>query len=122
MIVLVAVNENGVRIGESHPRVRLTDGEVELIRLLHEDEHEPVGYRRLAAIFEVSKRTIRDICAYRRRAETVAAWVEPRQLQRQRKKAVRISAERVVTLQSLKKELRDGCWSFDNTGDIQQDL
>jgi hypothetical protein len=89
MIILVAVNENGVRIGESHPRVRLTDWEVELIRLLHEDQEQPVGYRRLAAIFEVSKRTIRDICAYRRRAETLVAWVEPRQAQREKKRRLR---------------------------------
>lgn len=87
MIILVAVNANGVRIGESHPRARLTDWEVELIRQLHEDLEEPIGYRRLAAIFEVSKRTIRDVCAYRRRAETVAAWVEPRQEKRKRKGA-----------------------------------
>lgn len=86
MLRLVAVNENGVRVGESHPRVRLTDGEVELIRSMHEDSDEPLGYRRLATIFEVSKRTIRDICAYRRRAETVVAWIEPRQLQRERKR------------------------------------
>ena len=84
---LVAVNENGVRVGESHPRVRLTDGEVELIRVLHEDAVAPLGYRKLAEIFEVSKRTIRDICAYRRRAETVVAWVEPRQVQREKRKA-----------------------------------
>jgi hypothetical protein len=84
-MTLVAVNENGVRVGESHPRVRLTDWEVELIRILHEEDS--LGYRRLAAIFEVSKRTIRDICHYRRRAETVVAWVEPRQAQRERRKA-----------------------------------
>lgn len=34
----VVVNEHGRRIGESHPRARLTDHEIDLIRDLAEDE------------------------------------------------------------------------------------
>jgi len=64
----IAVNERGLRIGESHPRVKLADHDVALIRELHEDHG--MGYRALARKFEVSKRTIRDICSYRTRAQT----------------------------------------------------
>lgn len=70
IIRLVTTNDRGLRIGESHARAKLTDHEVDLIRELHE-EHG-MGYRLLATKFEVSKRTIRDICSYRKRAQTVA--------------------------------------------------
>jgi len=67
----VAVNEAGRRIGESHPRAVLTDNEVECLLQLRE---EGAGYRRLAKIFEISKRHVRDICSGRRRCQTPARW------------------------------------------------
>lgn len=69
--VFVAVNEKGVRIGESHQNAKLTDHEVELIRQLHEDG---LTYEVIAEKFECSKSTIAMICQYNRRAETVARW------------------------------------------------
>ena len=43
------VNERGRRIGESHPRARLTDREIDLIRELCE---EGLSYRQIAKTFE----------------------------------------------------------------------
>lgn len=51
--------------GQSHARARLTDGEVEMIRQLHESGE--LGYRRIARKFEISKRHVRDLVHYRRR-------------------------------------------------------
>lgn len=70
--VFVAVNEQGMRIGESHPNADLTDHEVDLIRELR--EKDGMGYAQLAAKFEVSKSTIQMICTYQRRAVTIARW------------------------------------------------
>lgn len=54
----------GLRRGELHPKAVLTDHEVELVRQLHE---QGVGYKTLVKKFEVSKRSIRDICSYKTR-------------------------------------------------------
>lgn len=43
---LVGVNENGRRVGESHPRAKLSDREVEQMFELH--EKYGLGYRALA--------------------------------------------------------------------------
>ena len=52
---------------------RLTDHEVELMRVMHEEfplgHPEHVGYRKLTAIFQVPRYTVRDFCLYRRRAK-----------------------------------------------------
>lgn len=69
---LVAVNENGQRVGETHPRARLTDADVDLIRELREDHG--LTYQQLADKFDVSKSLIRYICKYQRRAQTPATW------------------------------------------------
>ena len=47
---VVAVNERGRRIGESHPRAKLTDHEVDLIRELAE---EGLTYEDIARKFEL---------------------------------------------------------------------
>jgi len=67
---LVAVNELGRRVGQDHPRAKLTDREVELIRQLSE---EGMRYDVLAEKFEVSRWTIGRICRFEIRAQTVAA-------------------------------------------------
>jgi len=51
--------------GERHHKATLTDHEIDLIRELREEYG--FGYRRLAKKFEVSRETIRSICAYRTR-------------------------------------------------------
>jgi hypothetical protein len=75
----LALNESGTqRIGEDHPRARLTNAQVEAIR----DKYEAgiagtgprIGYRLLARQFGVSKRTIRDIVSYSSRNQWAARW------------------------------------------------
>jgi DNA invertase Pin-like site-specific DNA recombinase len=68
-IKLVGVDEKGYRIGESHPRAKLTDAQVDQIRNLFEEGF--VGYRALARFFGVPRTTIASICRYERRACTV---------------------------------------------------
>lgn len=75
----LALNETGTqRIGEDHPRAKLSDATVEAIR----DEYEAgqdgsgpyIGYRLLAKKYGVGKRTIRDIVNYRKRNQWAAKW------------------------------------------------
>lgn len=70
--VFVAVNEQGVRLGETHPNADLSDHEVDLIRDFR--EKEGMSYAWLAEKFEVPKATIQKICQYQRRAVTIARW------------------------------------------------
>lgn len=69
--VTIAVNANGLRIGEDHQNAKLTDAEVDHIRKLNESG---VGYKRLARMFEVSRSSIAMICRYERRVETPASY------------------------------------------------
>lgn len=67
----VAVNEAGIRIGESHPAAKLSDADVELIRELRDSYR--LSYRIIAEKFEVSVSSIAKICRYERRAQIAAA-------------------------------------------------
>lgn len=69
---MVAVNERGYRIGDSHQRAKLTDEQVEQIRELFEDGFH--SYRRLAKMFTVNRGTIRDIVTFRRRNQYAERW------------------------------------------------
>jgi hypothetical protein len=76
---LAAFNEDGTqRIGEDHPRGRLTNAEVEEMRDLFEahpvGDPGHMGYRVLAKRFGCSKRTARDICNYEKRNQWAARW------------------------------------------------
>lgn len=55
--------------GEAHPKVTLSDHEIELMRQLHEEyptgHPKHLGYRRLAKKFNVAKTTVRAICNYK---------------------------------------------------------
>lgn len=64
---LVGVNEQGRRVGESHKDAKISDHEVELIRVLHEVERW--GYRRLAKWSGLGKTTVRKICNYQIRVQ-----------------------------------------------------
>lgn len=68
---LIAVNEQGLRIGEDHPNAGITNQEVEAVRQLHEDG---MRYEDIAAKFELSKWAVGRICRYERRGQTVARW------------------------------------------------
>lgn len=69
---LVGLSELDQRCGETHPRARLSDHDVDLIRELHE-EHG-LSYSVLAEKFDSSKSAIADICRYRRRAIRPVRW------------------------------------------------
>lgn len=58
--------KRGKVAGEEHPRARLSDADCELIRALCLDNG--LSYTVVAAKFECSKTTVRDIVKYRRRA------------------------------------------------------
>lgn len=64
---MLAVNELGIRVGEDHQGAKLTNAEVDRLLELHEEQQ--VGYKRLADLFAVSVRTVRNICNYERRAQ-----------------------------------------------------
>lgn len=67
----IAVNERGMRIGESHPGAVLTDHEVDLLLELRDEGY---SYSWLASKFEVSKGTVAKICTGQRRCQHAAAW------------------------------------------------
>lgn len=72
----VAVNNEGRRIGQDHPKANLSDHDVELMRALHEmyptGHPEHFGYRRLSAKFGCTKTAARKICKYLIRAQITA--------------------------------------------------
>lgn len=51
-------------MGENHPRAKLTNNEVENIRVLYE---QGVTQSVIAEKFDISKHTVKSICEYRRR-------------------------------------------------------
>ena len=62
---IVGVNEQGKRVGESHPGAKLTDRDIDLICQLHD---AGLGYATIAGKFEISKWSVRDYVKCRRRA------------------------------------------------------
>lgn len=68
---MVAVNELGIRIGEYHQNARYTDREIGLVLDLRE---EGKSYGEISKLVEMPKTTVRDICKFRRRSQTVAKW------------------------------------------------
>lgn len=67
---LVGVDERGNRVGEDHPRAKLTDHEVDLIRELWETRAEWGGsVRKIAEKFEVGKSQIHEIVTFRSRTD-----------------------------------------------------
>lgn len=68
----IALNERGnVRLGEDHPRAKLTDHEVELVLQMHEDG---MSYSAIAERMEVAKSTVQMICQGHRRCKPVVRW------------------------------------------------
>ena len=69
---LVALNENGRRVGEHHPGAKLTDAEVSLLLELREQGY---SYAWLARKFDVSKSCARWICTGRNRSQVIGRVV-----------------------------------------------
>ena len=66
----VQINDLGIRIGEGHPRAKLTDAECEQLIQDRGPEHAPVmSYSQLAAKWGISKPSVRDILKGRRRGQ-----------------------------------------------------
>lgn len=65
---LIALNENGRRINESHPRSKLLDNEVNLVLDLLE---AGMSYAEVAQKFDVSKSCVAHIATGRRRGQSV---------------------------------------------------
>jgi hypothetical protein len=70
--IVVAVNEDGRRIGETHHNARIPDVIVDQLRDLHEDFLWP--YWRIARDYKLSIPTVKKICTYQRRAQTPERW------------------------------------------------
>ncbi|MFM2208846.1 MAG: hypothetical protein RIQ96_489 [Pseudomonadota bacterium] len=68
MLKTIAFNELGRRIGESHPRAKLLDYEVDQVIALLD---AGLSYAAVAARFNVSKSCIAHIAAGRRRCQAV---------------------------------------------------
>ena len=68
----IALNENGKRIGQEHPRAKLLDAEVDQVLALLE---AGLSYAQVAAKFDVSKSCVAHIATGRRRGQTVARLV-----------------------------------------------
>ena len=73
---MVAVNDRGDRLGEDHPRAKLTNADIDLIRELADpsDGAKPLSHRQIAEKFEISRGTVGDIVSCRRRANTPAGY------------------------------------------------
>ena len=69
---LIALNENGRRIGESHPRAKLLDQEVDQVLALLE---AGLSYAEVALKFDVSKSCVAHIANGRRRGQAIERTV-----------------------------------------------
>lgn len=67
----VAVNDKGVRIGDSHPRAKLTNKEIDRLLLLRD---QGWSYLQLARVFDISKSGARMICKALRRCQVPARY------------------------------------------------
>ncbi len=70
---LVALNENGNRIGQHHPRAKLLDSEVDQVLELVESGF---SYSQVAEKMQLSKSGVAHIATGRRRCQTPARLVE----------------------------------------------
>jgi hypothetical protein len=68
MTKTIALNENGRRIGESHPRAKLLDHEVDQVLDLLD---AGLSYAEVALKFDVSKSCIAHIATGRRRGQVI---------------------------------------------------
>ena len=72
IIRLVGMNDRGMAIGQYHPRAKYPDELIDQIREMREDHK--LTTREIAARTGVSRRMVRDVCAYTKRAQTYTNW------------------------------------------------
>lgn len=101
------VTERGKRLGEAHQNAKLSDADVERIR----DEYEEgmISYASLAKKYGVHKATIADICTYRKRSTTPAAYrtVKEHEMKRKPPKSRFLDDEPVLEEQDADFGLED---------------
>lgn len=68
---LAAYNSEGRRIGATHPRARASDSIVRRVLALHD---QGIGYRRLAAHFDLPLRTVKNWCQAVSRCQIATVW------------------------------------------------
>ena len=68
----IAVNDEGRRIGEGHPRATISDADVKRMRDMH--EFDGVGVRRIARLMGLRHTTVARILAYSRRNQVPHEW------------------------------------------------
>lgn len=68
----ISLNENGKRVGESHPRAKLLDREVDLVLDLLDSG---MSYAAVAGKMDVSKSCVAHIASGRRRSQVVVRVV-----------------------------------------------
>lgn len=71
----VPVTEGGRRIGQTHPRAKLSDAAADQLFALRA---KGISYQRLADLVGVSKSTVRDICNGRIRSQVAHHFACPR--------------------------------------------
>ncbi len=68
---IVAVNERGQRIGETHPQARYSNGEVAGVLALRD---QGLSYSQIATACQMPKSTVAHICRGNRRCQTPARY------------------------------------------------
>ncbi|WP_398307380.1 helix-turn-helix domain-containing protein [Zoogloea sp.] len=68
---IVAVNEKGQRIGETHPQAKYSNGEVSLLLSLRD---QGLTYSQIAQACGIPKSTVAHICRGARRCQTPARY------------------------------------------------
>lgn len=64
--IILPCDEQRKPVGQYHPKAKLSDADIELIRDIYDEGL--VGYGTLAKVFGVKKHVIRDIVTFRRRS------------------------------------------------------
>lgn len=67
MAKLVALNDRGQRIGETHPQAKYSNGEVAAVLALRD---QGLTYSQIAKACEMPKSTVACICSGKRRCQT----------------------------------------------------
>lgn len=70
--LVAAYNENGRRVGQSHPKAKLSDEQIDKIREDHEERGMTAG--QLAIKYGSTKKTIEPILSYKVRCQTPANY------------------------------------------------
>jgi hypothetical protein len=112
----ISVNDLGYRVGQDHPRARLTDIEVDaLIRDRGPEESPRMSYATLSRKYRISKSSVRDIITGRRRG-CLSNHVEKEEIPGKtlpRERRVRVNLHLSLEARALLIRLGGGRWIED---------